>query len=1022
MNRWVRCPASILAVLALLLAVPALAQFGSNTGGIHGRVTDEQGGVLPGVSVTVKGPGAPQTVYTDARGEFHVVNLTPGTYTLTLALQGFTTVNREGVDVALGSDTELPTQMTLYSVAATVTVSGAVPVIDTRRVQPGAALTSEELRSIPTARDPWVILSSTPGVQVDRVNVAGSESGQQSNFVGKGSAAGTFTVDGVNLTDMSALGASAGYYDFDSFQEMQVITGGSDASIQGSGTHLNMITKRGTNEVHGNARIFDVDHHFQSKNLPDEAKTQVFGPGGGPSGQDPGSPAPLAAGNHINSVQDFGADVGGPVWKDHVWLWGAYGRDRIELVTAGGTNDNTTLENFNAKLNWQVIPSNGVDVWYQRSDKLKQGRSGGLTRPQETTWNQTTPQNTWKIADNQILGSNFFFTAQYNGLNGNFTLDPQGDPNRQTFIDAGGVWQNSYEFFAGPRPQRQVKADASYFFNAGPIGNELKAGFGYLKTGARSHSQWPGSLNCAGCLQSGPFFQGNGKAAQTYGDLFDCTDTDGNPVACAAVTRESNLSIDNYYWSAYLQDAITMDRLTVNVGVRWDRQYGNNNPTTILGNPTPEFTAAGVAPTVDFLGSKKPFTWNDWEPRVGLTYAFGANRDTIFKASYARYAEALGTNTTGQTNPTNAVAYIYYPWTDANGDGIVQPNEVNVSDPSHPLSSRNIDPAFQNNGLSANNFAPGFHAPRTWEVIAGVDHELFPSFAVGAAYTHRTFTGQLFRFPTGKTAADYVQYRTASGNLPPQFGGGAYDVPVYELACSQLDPVPEGCVPPGYTWANRSDYSQTYDGVDVILTKRLSNRWMMRGSFSYNVNKQHNNGAGACVDPTNTLPGQSLDLSNPQTTYTVESCADNTYVATRSTGSGDKVAVNINSKWQFNINGMYQLPMNFNVAASLFGRQGYPIIPFRRFQGADGYLRDVVLVTADDLRYKNVFECDMRLEKLIPITATSNVTVSADCFNITNQNTVLQRFNRVRGAATNDGLIKEIQSPRIWRFGVRIAF
>jgi Carboxypeptidase regulatory-like domain/TonB-dependent Receptor Plug Domain len=1000
-------------VAACLLAVPAVAQFGGNTGGIDGKVTDEQGGVLPGVSVTVTGLGAPQTVYSDARGEFHIINLAPGNYTLTLALQGFSTVNRENVTVALGRNTELSVGMKLSSVAATVTVSGEVPVISTKKVETGAAITQEELKSIPTARDPWVILQSTPGVQVDRINVAGSESGQQSNFSGKGSTMGTFAVDGVNLTDMAALGASAGYYDFDSFQEIQVISGGADASISGSGTHLNMVTKRGTNEVHGNARIFAVDQHFQSNNLPDEARTQVFGPGGGPNGEEPGSPAALAAGNHINSVQDYGADVGGPVWKDHMWLWGAYGRDQINLVTAAGTNDNTTLEDFNAKVNWQIVPSNAFDVWYLRSDKLKQGRSGGLTRPQETTWNQTTPQNTWKIQDNQIVGSSFFFSAQYNGANGAFTLDPQGSPLKQTAIDEGGVWHNTYEFFASGRPQRQVKADLSYFFNAGSVGNELKAGFGYLKAGARSSSQWPGTLNCVGCGTTGLFFEGNGQAAQSYSDFFDCTDADGNSIPCAALTRQSNLSIDNKYFSAFFQDAITFDRLTINVGVRWDQQYGNNNPTTILENPTPEFLAAGVLPTVHYPGADKPFTWNDWQPRVGLTYAFGQNRTTVLKASYAQYAEALGTNTTGQVNPTNSPAYLYYPWTDTNGDGIVQPGEVDLSDTANPLGFRGgVDPANQGAVVSSNNFAPGFKAPRTWEIVAGVDHELFPAFAIGAVYTHRKFTDQLYRFPTGLTSADYVVGGTFTGNLPAQFGGGAYSENWYRLA-------PGIAVPPGYTWTNRNgDFDQTYDGVDLILTKRLSNRWMMRGSFSYNVNKQHNSGNG-CVDPTNTVPGQSLDTGNPSTGYTAESCADDVFVSTRSTGSGDKAAVFLNSKWQFNINGMYQLPMNFNIAASVFGRQGYPVVPFRR-QAVNGTVKDVVLASSDDLRYDNVFEFDMRLEKLIPITQTANVTISADCFNITNENTVLQRFNRLN--RTNTGLIKEIQSPRIFRFGARISF
>src|SRR5215471_10169026 len=284
-------PAIAFVVCAMLVPGAVFAQFGQSTGAIIGKVVDEQGGVLPGVSVIVKGPGAPVTVYTDARGEFRVTNIDAGNYTLTVALQGFSTVNRENVVVQAGRNTELTVPMKLSAVAATVTVTGEAPILETKRVGTGSQVSQEELKSIPTARDPWVVLQSVPGVAIDRVNVAGSESGQQSVFISHGSNAtsGTFAVDGVNFTDMSALGASAGYYDFDSFQEMQVITGGSDAAIQGSGAHLNMVTKRGTNEVHGSARLYETDHHFQSNNLPDEAKTQVFGPGGGPSGQDPGS-------------------------------------------------------------------------------------------------------------------------------------------------------------------------------------------------------------------------------------------------------------------------------------------------------------------------------------------------------------------------------------------------------------------------------------------------------------------------------------------------------------------------------------------------------------------------------------------------------------------------------------------------------------------------------------------------------------------------------------------------------------
>ena len=961
-----------IALLAIaVVALPAFAQYGQNTGGIQGRVTDEQGGVLPGVQVTLRGPGAPQTAYTDARGEFRVANLDPGTYTLTLTLAGFQTVNRENVVVNLGRNTELTIPMGLTRVEAAVTVSSEAPLLETKRVQTTAIVSQQELKSIPSARDPWVILQTAPGVNIDRMNIAGSESGQQSNFLSHGSGGGTFTVDGVNVTDMSALGSSAAYYDFDMFQEMQVITGGGDASISGAGAHLNMITKRGTNDVHGSARVFGVDERFQSNNIPAEALAQT---------------TPVTSGNHIQSLQDYGAEAGGPVWRDHLWLWGSYGRDQINLVTALGASDKTTLENLNAKLNWQIVPSNAANGWWMHSDKLKFGRNAGPTRPQETTWDQTLPQNTWKVEDSQVFSSSLFATVQYNGINGNFTLDPEGG-NRQAFIDEGGVWHNSYQIYAAPRPQRQVKGDVSFFFNTGNLGHELKAGFGYLRSGARSHSIWPG--NAVGDLAGG-----------TYGDLFDCSGDEIVP--CAVVTRQSNLVVDNKYWSGYLQDTFSFDRLSINLGVRYDNQTGENKPTVVPGNPS----FPDILPAIDYPGSGEPFTWEDWQPRAGITYALGANRSTVLKASYARYAEALGTGTIDNVNPIAGVSYAYYGWNDANHNNLVEVGEVNFDDFQF---SRGYDPRNPGAAVSVDTFASGIHAPLTDEFLAGIDHELFPAFAVGVAYTYRKFNDLLFRSRTGLTRDDYEQYTTVTGTLPD---GTPYSTPVYRIR--------EGiATPPGYVYTNREGYDQTYHGIDLTLTKRLANRWMARGSFTYNWNKQHA-GRGACVDPTNVVPGQSLNLGDPQTAYSAQTCADNVVAGFRSTGSGAKDSVFLSSKWQFYVNAMYQLPLGFNVAGSFFGRQGYPINWFLRTGGPDDELRDVAVSSLDDQRYDNVYELDARIEKVVAITQSANLTISADLFNVTNEDTILQRFNRLE--RSNTGQIKEIQSPRVWRFGLRLAF
>jgi outer membrane receptor for ferrienterochelin and colicin len=327
-----------------------------------GKVVDEQGG-RAGSDRDLEQPGAP-TIATDARVRF--LNLSPGTYTVKLDLTGFAVVT-ENVVVSLGRNTEIRESLKLSSVAAAVTVTSETPVIDTRKVETGAVMTNEELRSIPTGRDPWVLLQSVPGVMVDRVNVAGSESGQQSTFNSKGTTAGTFTVDGVNFTDMNALGASNGYYDFETFQEVQIVTGGSDPAMQGAGAHINMITKRGTNEVHGSARFNYVSDHFQGTNYP-----------------------PSAGRRKIDSVQEYGIEVGGPILKDTLWLWGSYGRNQINILVGAATpptKSNTTLENFNGKLNWQVVPSNSFNGWYQHSDKIVDAEAGarpGRRRPRPT--------------------------------------------------------------------------------------------------------------------------------------------------------------------------------------------------------------------------------------------------------------------------------------------------------------------------------------------------------------------------------------------------------------------------------------------------------------------------------------------------------------------------------------------------------------------------------------------------------------------------------------------------------------
>ena len=183
-------------------------------------------------------------------------------------------------------------------VAQDVFVSAESPVVDPKRttVQTNVSLT--ELQEIPSSRDPWVVLQTVPGIIVDRVNVGGAESGQQSNYQAKGAPGGdnTWNIDGVPITDMSALGSSPTYYDFDMFQEMQVTTGGASLTNPTPGVALNFVLKSGSNTPHGSARIYYENEDMQSTNMPDDLIAAL----GGTTGK----------GNRIDEYQDHGFELG----------------------------------------------------------------------------------------------------------------------------------------------------------------------------------------------------------------------------------------------------------------------------------------------------------------------------------------------------------------------------------------------------------------------------------------------------------------------------------------------------------------------------------------------------------------------------------------------------------------------------------------------------------------------------------------------------------------------------------------
>ncbi|MGH9418464.1 MAG: carboxypeptidase regulatory-like domain-containing protein, partial [Thermoanaerobaculia bacterium] len=300
---------STLLALLLVYAMPAFAQI--QGGSISGTIKDEQGGVLPGVTVSAQGVDATQTFVTEAGGEYRFLNLAPGPYKLTAVLPGFTTIVREGVVVSVGKSVELPMTLKIAQVAETITVSGESPVIDTKATGTSTNFTADELTKIPTSRDPFALMRSVPGVLVDRVNIGGNETGQQSNFASKGTRPqdAVWTMDGINITDMAATGASPSYYNYDNFEEIQVSTAGQDIKQPTGGMGLNLVVKRGTNAFHGGVRGYFDNHAMESTNVPDELLT---------------TGVTRETSDHNKQISDYGFDLGGPILRDKAWFYGSY--------------------------------------------------------------------------------------------------------------------------------------------------------------------------------------------------------------------------------------------------------------------------------------------------------------------------------------------------------------------------------------------------------------------------------------------------------------------------------------------------------------------------------------------------------------------------------------------------------------------------------------------------------------------------------------------------------------------------
>ena len=783
---------------ALLLTGIAVFAQGGYKGSISVEVVTEDGSPLPGAVAELTADTFARSFVSDANGAARFLGLQPSTYQIKITFTGFNTYVRPNIIVDTGQNVRLTATMTPSTQQEELVVTAESPLIDSTKVGTATVLTEDELSAVPQSRDPWSVLQTVPGIQTDRINVGGSESGQQSNFASKGDDGdnATWVMDGIEFVDPGARGATQSYLDFSSFSQIGVTTGGSDVAVRSGGAALNFVTKQGSNNHQGSVRLLYADQDFQSSH--DGIFTN--------SGQ------PLGA-NRIAETFEKSFEIGGPLIKDRLWYWGAFSQNSVNQIVISGQEDRTELRNVSFKLHGDLTSTTRFNAFYTEGDKIKNGRGASPARPINTTWDQEGPTPIYKFEVSQLIGQNTELSFLAARVDGKFSLTSKGGTDAQIGFDtSAGVWDNStFIDYATTRPVRQYEVKGNTFISSSNMDHELSYGFQYKEAAVTSLTSYARD----GVLR---YFDGAAGVGQT-----------------ALLFREGNPNTELEYTTLTLQDTMTYGNWTFKAGLRYDRQEGNNIASTARANAF----APDILPELAYEGAETPFTWSTIAPRLGATYSFGDENQYLIRGSVSQFYETLGSEFITPSNPVT-VKYSYHTWNDTNGDLQVDQGELSES-----LAS--------NVNLPINEIDSDLKAPKVDELVIGAEWAINPEFTIGLSSTFRERSDEIWTRLNGNLDPESHYDRISATTTDPNTGQEV-DVSYYainEAGAAALDGL-------NTVTTNRPGYKENYFGLELTATKRLSNRWMMRANITYN-DWTRDVPSDAIQDPNNFQDGRNED-------------------------------------------------------------------------------------------------------------------------------------------------------------------
>jgi hypothetical protein len=780
---------------AVLLAPPLRAQ--AATGALVVTIVDAAGAPISDAAILVDGPDGPRLATTDGGGEATLLHLRPGHHLVRVPPEA-----AEGdVVVGAGGTTRATLRLSAttredQTAAMTLGPDGRATIVD-----------DAGLRGLPRPADPWSVLRDVPGVVLDRVDVGGSETAQQSLVISRGDAgAGSaWRLDGFDVTDPSALGSLSIFPDMDALSLVEVRTSALDVRVRTPGAQTSLFTRdpgpRWSGRLHARAT------GPQSDNLPAELAGRSL------------------VRNDTGRATELGGDAGGPLAADRFWLRAAWGRTALRQDLFTGHEDRLRTSAWTlrgrARLGAGMLSLLGV-----RAEKIDEDRDVSLSASPESRWRQSGPSRLLGLEDRRRVRS-LSLVTRVSYLEAGFRLQPRGGTAQSAFEDFRGVFERSYQRFETRRPRFEAGVEVAAAPRAFGLAHVVVAGGSYRRSDVETTARWPGN-EVLGFERQSVFFRAFGLTG------------------FALPTRAQDARSRQEEWDAYVQDETRRGRLGITLGLRLDHLHGRNLASSVAANPA----FPDLLPAVRYDGGPTEIRWRDLLPRAGLTWDLARDGSLVARLGYAAYAAPLGAGDVTFDNPIGREgASLTYYWIDGNGNHTVEPGEL---DPVRGLlAASGVDPGSPAAALSPHAIAPDLRAPRTHEITAGLERGRGRRLRGTLQLGYRRLVDPLWRPLRGITLSDYVIRGSVRGTLR----GEPYDVGYYAPASlSRL--VPGN----GRVLANREGYRQDVWTVDASLSGLLGSRvsWQAAAALT-DWRELFTDAARSLQDPTSTEAEPGLD-------------------------------------------------------------------------------------------------------------------------------------------------------------------